>query len=119
MRLAGRCCDVLEIGVIVQDHGAVMFRHGGSKEVNHSGSPVMTADCHPDLNIAGTVRDRLADRQDNIEILTASGDFPDIGQIATGVAGFQIDSHAGRGGAIGDKPSDHGADRSVLASGLC
>jgi hypothetical protein len=119
MRLAGRCCDVLEIGVIVQDHRAVMFRHSCSKEVNHPGGPVMAADRHPDLDVAGAISDRRTDWQDNIEILAASGDFPDIGQIATGVTGFQVDSHAGRGGAVDDKPSDHRADRSVLASGLC
>jgi hypothetical protein len=119
MRLAGRGCDVLEVGVIVQDHGAVMFRDGGSKEVNHPGSPVMTADRHPDLDIAGAISDRLTDRQDNIEILTASGDFPEIAQIAAGVTGFQVDGHAGRGSSIGDKPGDHSADSSMLASGLC
>jgi hypothetical protein len=79
---------------------------------------VITADRHPNLHIAGTISDRLADRQDNIEILTASGDFPDTGQVATGVTGFQVDGHAGRCGAIGDKSGDHSADRSVLASGL-
>jgi hypothetical protein len=119
MRLAGRCGDVLEIGVIVQNHRTVMFCDGGSKEINNPGCPVMTADRHPDLDIAGAISDRLTDWQDNIEILAASGDFPDIGQIATGVTGFQVDSHAGCGSAIGDKPGDHRTHRSVLASGLC
>jgi hypothetical protein len=32
MRLTGRCRDVLEVGVIVQDHRAVMFRHGSTQQ---------------------------------------------------------------------------------------
>lgn len=79
MRLAGRCRDVLEVCVIVQDHRAVMFRDGCGEQVNNSSCPVMTASRHPDLDIAGAISDRLTDRQDNIQFFAAAGDFPDIG----------------------------------------
>jgi hypothetical protein len=78
MRLAGRCPDVLEVRVIMQDNRTVMFRDGCSEQVNHSSCPVMTADRHPDLDIAGAISDRLTDRQDNIQLFAAAGDFPDI-----------------------------------------
>jgi len=79
MRLAGRCRDVLEVSVIMQDHRAVMLRDGCGEQVNHSSCPVMTADRHPDLDITGAICDRLTDRQDNIQLFAAAGDFPDIG----------------------------------------
>ena len=78
MRLAGRCRNVLEVGVIMQDHRAVMFRDGRCEQVNHPRCPVMTAGRHPDLNIAGTIGDRLSDWQDNIEFRAAAGYCPDI-----------------------------------------
>lgn len=56
-----------------------MFRDGCSEQVNHSSCPVMTADRHPDLDIAGAISDRFTDRQDNIQLFAAAGDFPDIG----------------------------------------
>ena len=62
MRLTGRRGDVLEVGVIVQDYRAVMFRHGSTQQVDHPGRPVMTPGRHPDLDIAGAIRDHLTDR---------------------------------------------------------
>ena len=79
MRLAGRCRDVLEVCVIMQDHRAVMFRDGGSEQVKHPSCPVMTVDRHPDLDIASTIGDRLTDWQDNVKLFATSGDFPDVG----------------------------------------
>src|SRR6266699_6064363 len=45
--LAGRCCDVLEVRVVVEDHRAVVFCHRGGQQVDHSGGPMMTTACHP------------------------------------------------------------------------
>jgi hypothetical protein len=79
----------------------------------------MTLGRHPDLDIASAIRDHFAERQDNIKFPAASGDFPDVGQVATGVARFQVGGHSCRGGTIGDEPGDDVADNRVLTSGMC
>ncbi len=116
--LAGRCCDVLEVRVVVEDHRAVVFCHRGGQQVDHSGGPMTTAR-HPDLNIAGAVSDHLADRQDHVEFFAALRDRAHVSEITTGVARFQVNSHAGGGGTVGDEPRDDIADDNMLASGVC
>lgn len=116
--LAGRCCDVLEVRVVVEDHRAVVFCHRGGQQVDHSGGPMMTMACHPDLDIAGAVSDHLADRQDHVEFLAALRDRAHVGEITAGVARFQVNSHAGGGGTVGDEPGDDIADDNMLAPGV-
>jgi hypothetical protein len=48
MRLAGRSGDVLEIGVVVQHHRAVVFGHGRGQQVDHAGCAVMSPRGDPD-----------------------------------------------------------------------
>jgi len=114
MRLTGRCRDVLEVRVIVQDHCAMVFRHGGTQQVDHASRPVMTTGRHPDLDITGAVSDHLADGQYNIKFPAAPGDFPHVGQVAAGVARFQVDSHARRGSPVSDETGDDAADDGML-----
>lgn len=82
MRLASRRRDVLEVGVIVEDHRTVMFRDGGSQQVDYPGCAAMTTGGHADLDIPGTISDHLTDRQDDVEFFAAPGNRLNVGQIA-------------------------------------
>lgn len=82
VRLTGRSGDVLEIGVVVQHHRAVVLGRGCGQQADHPGRAVMPPRGHPDLHLACPVRDDLADRQDDVEFFAALGDRPRIAEAA-------------------------------------
>src|SRR5450755_1682943 len=93
VRLAGRGGDVLEIRVVVEDHRTEVLRYRGGQQVDYADGTVVATGGHPDLDIAGTVGDHLADRQDDIEFLAALSDRAHVSQVAAGVARLQVNGH--------------------------
>jgi hypothetical protein len=81
VRLAGRCCDVVKVRVVVKDYRTMVLCHCRGQQVDHAGGAVMTAGRHPDLDIAGAVGHHLADRQYNVEFFAALRDHANVSEI--------------------------------------
>ena len=114
MRLTCRGRDVFKVGVVVKDHCTVVLRHGGGQQIEHAGSPVVPTGGHPKLDIAGPLRDRFADRQNDVELSAALSDRAHVGKVTAGVTGLQINGHAGGCGPIDDESGDDVSDRGML-----
>jgi hypothetical protein len=65
---------------------------------------VVTAGDQPQLDIAGPLRNRLADREHDVELSPTLRDRAHVGKVAAGVASLQIHGHAGRRSPIDDEP---------------
>jgi len=83
MGLAGDGGGVLEAGVVVKDGSTVVLCDGCGDQVDDTRCPVVPTGGHPDLDVPGTLSDRLGDRQHDVETLTPLGDDPDVGKVAT------------------------------------
>jgi hypothetical protein len=94
--LAGDGGDVLEVRVVVQNHGAVVLGDGGGEQVDDPGATMMPPGRHTDLYVPCSLRDDLADRQDDVEIATAVGDDARLVEVPPGAAGLQVDGYTGR-----------------------
>lgn len=118
MWLSGGGRDVFEIGVVVKDYRTVVFGNGRGQQIDDTGSAVVAAGRHPKLDIAGSIGNRLGDRQHDIEAAAALADRPDVGQISSGIAGLEVHGHTCGRGAINDQAGDDIADRLMANPGM-
>jgi hypothetical protein len=85
--LSGAGGDVLEVGVVVQHHGAVVLGYRGGQEIDDPGGTVMAPCGHSDLDLARPLGDRLVDRQVDEQATAAFGDGADVTGVPSGVSG--------------------------------
>lgn len=111
MRLARGRRYVFKVSVVMQDNRAMMLSHRSGEQIDDASGSVMTSRGHANLDIAGALGDGFADRQHHVESPAALGNGPNVTDIATGVAGLQVNGHTGRRGPVGDEASDDIADR--------
>jgi len=81
--------DVIEVGVVVQDRCAVMFRRRGGEEIHDSGCAVLAPCGHQRLHLAGTHRD-LVDGRELDQVATSAENPLVLGGITCRVAQFKI-----------------------------
>ena len=68
MGLSGGRGNVLEVSAVVQHDRVVELRDCGRQKTNDARGAMMTARGHPQLNVARSFRDRLADRQVHVPL---------------------------------------------------
>src|SRR6266508_4811623 len=98
-RLGGDRGDVVEVGVVVHEGGAVVFGGGCGEQVHDAGGAVLAADGHQRLDFAGAHGD-LVDAGELDQLGSDAGDALVFTRVARRVAHFKVDGDEGGQGAV-------------------